>query len=151
MSTSNIKDVWEGSKVEFKKWAYYSHHKINMDVDSLSDEKYNVKILEDLANVTKPSTSTSSQTRVLTSEERKVEAERKRKERELNQIERPNKSCTLLCLNGTRGNNLKATGLAEYIKETFGRVLCEVSQLKILQYHKYYKYHSKLLCKCKLQ
>ena len=111
-----------------------------MDVDSLSDEKYNVKTFEDPANVTKPST--SSQTRVLTYEERKVEAERKRKERELNQIERPNKSCTLLGLNGTRGNNLKATGLAEYIKETFGRVLCEVSQLKILQYHKYYKYHN---------
>ena len=143
MSTSNIKDVWKGSEVEFKKWAYYSHHKINMDVDSMSDEKYNVKSLEDPANVTKPST--SSQTRVPTSEERKVEAERKRKERELNQIERPNKSCTLLVLNGTRGNHLEATGLAEYIKETFGRVLCEVSQLKILQYHKYYKYHNKLL------
>ena len=133
MSTSNIKDVWEGSKVEFKKWAYYSHQKINMDVDSLSDEKYNVKSLQDPANVTKPSTSTSSQTKVLTSEERKVEAERKKRERELNQIERPNKSCTLLDLNGTKGNNLKATGLAEFIKETFGRVLCEVSQLKIQQ------------------
>ena len=132
MSTSNIKDAWEGSKVEFKKWAYYSHQKINMDVDSLSDEKYNVKSLQDPVNVTKPSTSTSSKTRVLTSEERKVEAERKR-ERELNQIERPNKSCTLLGLNGTKGNNLKATGLAEYIKETFGRVLCEVSQLQIQQ------------------
>ena len=122
MSTSNIKYVWEGLKVEFKKWAYYSHQKINMDVDNLSDEKYNVKSMQDPANVTKPSTSISSQTRVLTSEERKVEAERK-KERELNQIEMPNKSCTLLGLNGTKGNNLKATGLAEYIKETFGRVL----------------------------
>ena len=68
MSTSNMKDVWEGSKVEFKKWAYYSHQKINMDVDSLSDEKYSVKSLQDPANVTKPSTSTSSQTRVLTPE-----------------------------------------------------------------------------------
>ena len=104
-----------------------------MDVDNLSDEKYNVKGLQDPANVTKPSTSTSFQTRVLTSEERKAEAERKKKERELNQIERPNKSCTLLGLNGTKGNNLKATGLAEFTKETFGRVLCEVSQLKIQQ------------------
>ena len=101
-------------------------------MDSLSDERYNVKSLQDPANVTKPSTPTSSQTRVLTSEERKVEVERK-KERELNQIERANKSCTLPGLNGTRGNNLKATGLAEYNKETFGRVLCEVSQLKIQQ------------------
>ena len=133
MSTSDIKDIWEGSEGELKKWAYYSHHKISMDVDSLSDEKYNVKSLEYPANVKKPSTSTSSQTRVLTSEERKVEAERKRKERELNQIERPNKSCILLGLSGTRGNNLKATGLGEYIKETFGRVLYEVSQLKIQQ------------------
>ena len=133
MSTSNIKDVAEGSKVEFKKWAYYSHQKINMDVDSLSDEKCNVKSLQDPANVTKPSTSASSQTRVLTSEERKVEVERKKKERELNQIERPNKSCTLLGLNGTKGNNLKVTGLAEFIKETSGRVLFEVSQLKIPQ------------------
>ena len=131
MPTSNIKDVWEGSNVEFKKWAYYSHQKINMDVDSLSDEKYNVKSLQDPANVIKPST--SSQTRVLTSEERKVEAEKKKKERELNKIERSNKSCTLLGLNGAKGNNLKANGLAEYIKETFGRVLCEVSQLKMQQ------------------
>ena len=98
-----------------------------MDVDSLSDEKYNVKSLQDPANVTKPSTSTSSQSKVLTAEERKAEAERKKKERELNQIERPNKPWTLLGLNGTKGNNLKATGLAEFIKETFGRVLCEVS------------------------
>ena len=96
MSTSNIKDVWEGSKVEFKKWAYYFHQKINMDVDSLSDEKYNVKSLEDPANVTKPTTSTSSQTRVLTSEERKVEAERKKKERELNQLKGP--TSPILCL-----------------------------------------------------
>ena len=131
MSTSNIKDIWKGSKVEFKKWAYYSHQKINMDVDSLSDEKCNVKSLQDPANVTKPSTSTSVQTKVLSSEERKAEAERKKKERELNQIERPNKSCTLLGLNGTKGNNLKATGLAEFIKETFEKVLFEVSQLKI--------------------
>ena len=59
--------------------AYYSHQKINMDVDSLSDEKYNVKSLQDPANETKPSTSTSSQTRGLTSEERKAEAERERR------------------------------------------------------------------------
>ena len=45
--------------------------KINMDVDSLSNEKYNVKSLQDPANVTKPSTS-SSQPRVRIAEERKA-------------------------------------------------------------------------------
>ena len=98
-----------------------------MDVDSLSDEKYNVKSLQNQANVTKPSTSTSSQVKVPTAEERKAQAERK-KERELNQVEKPNKYCTLLSHNGTKGNNLKATGLAKFIKETFGRMLCEVSR-----------------------
>ena len=133
MSTSNIKDVWEGPKAEFKKWAYYAHQNINMGVDSFSGEKYNVKSLHDSANMTEPSTSISSQAKVSTAEERKAEAERKKKERELNKVEKPNKYCTLLSLNGTRGNNLKATGLAECIKETFGRVLCEVSKLKIPQ------------------
>ena len=52
-----------------------------MDVDSLSNEKYNVESLEDPENVTKPSTSTSSQAKVPTAEERKAEAERKKKGR----------------------------------------------------------------------
>ena len=107
--------------------------KINIDVDSLSDEKYNVKSLQDPAYVTEPSTSTSFQGKVPTAEERKAQAERKKKERELHQVENPNKYCTLLSLDGSKGNNLKATGLAEFIKETFGRVFCEVSQLKIQQ------------------
>ena len=93
-----------------------------MDVYSLSDEKYNVKSLQDPANVTEPST-TSCQVKVLTAEEMKAEAERKKNERELNKVEKSNKYCTLLNLNGTKGNNLKAIGLAKCIKETFGSSL----------------------------
>ena len=64
----------------------------------------------------------------LKEQKRKKDQEKGKLQKELNKQEKQNENCLKLNLNGTKGNNLRANGIASFVEENFKRKLSEVSK-----------------------
>ena len=133
MQRKPIEEVWDQPEVAFKNWMYYAQQKVDRDSKSLSVTLYDTLPPEPeiiiTASIQEPAKPPSKpDPKELKEQKRKKDQEKGKLQKELNKQEKQNENCLKLNLNGTKGNNLRANGIASFVEENFKRKLSEVSK-----------------------
>ena len=132
MQRKPIEEVWDQPEVAFKIWMYYAQQKVDRDIKSLSVTLYDTLLPEPeiiiAAIIQEPAKPPSKPDPKELKEQKRKKDQKGKLQKELNKQEKQNENCLKLNLNGTKGNNLRANGIASFVEENFMRKLSEVSK-----------------------